>query len=82
MGIIRSGRFEIRTTTAIRAQIEAVAKHNRRTLTSVLDEAIEDIIKKYPVPKKQHICRYCPCHFDALPPLFQHMRDKHQDFAT
>lgn len=43
----RSNRFEIRTTAPVRAQVKQVAVRTRRTLTSVLDEALEDIIKKY-----------------------------------
>lgn len=43
----RSNRFEIRTTAPVRAQIKAVAVQTRRTVTSLLDEAIEDLVKKY-----------------------------------
>lgn len=46
---LRSERFEMRIKPSVRTNLDAVAAHTRRTLSSLLDEAFEDILKKHPV---------------------------------
>lgn len=47
---LRSERFEMRIKPSVRANLDAAAAHTRRTLSSLLDEAFEDVLKKHPVP--------------------------------
>lgn len=44
----RSERIEIRITPTYRATLERVARVTRRTVTSLLEEWIEDLIKRHP----------------------------------
>jgi hypothetical protein len=47
----RTSRIDLRLTPVMKAELETVAYFTRRTLTSIMDEAMEDIIKKYPNPE-------------------------------
>lgn len=49
---LRTCRIDVRVRPSIRANLDAVTAHTRRTLTSVIDEALEDIIKKH-TPKME-----------------------------
>lgn len=46
-GETRTARMDIRMTPSIRVALEATALRTRRTLSSLMDEAIEDIIRKH-----------------------------------
>lgn len=47
----RTARIEIRLTPELKEELENVSQFTRRTVTSLCDEALEDLVKKYPDPE-------------------------------